>query len=268
MKEICLFRSHKTTVRLMAMVLFALAAMILGPVRAYCENQPPSLPEVSESVEADTRKALEEMEEALMDQIQREDMQAAEVVAGNRNATAVSDTVPTSAPASDPDPIDSIESEKIASPKNVPAPQIPSPREPAEQSKKIPASVPAPAAVPQQEQMTKTPVYIRDSGVDQAGLRLGFFARETFSASSLFSLSNRNERKIVIRIDSKPEFPTRPALSSVFAATWILVEDEATVPYYLDTLIGVVSPDSARMEADRIVSRTARILEQYAYLFE
>ena len=261
MREDYPLRSKTTSLIAVSMFLFFM--VFTTTVRG--EDQPRPLPEISQGVEEDTRKALEQMEEALMDQIQREDMQAAALAETEPDATVDAEPEVTPAAVSEPSAPPQPKEPSTENAAAVPASPIP---ESTGSGRKIPAPIPAPEAVPEQKQQSKMPVYIRDSGVDQAGLRLGFFARETFSASSQFALSNRNERKIVIRIDSKPEFPTRPALSSVYAATWILVEDEATVPYYLDTLIGVVSPDSARMEADRIVSRTARILEQFAYLFE
>jgi hypothetical protein len=239
-------------------VFLVLGLVVAAPFSAAATGQMNATsPGVSETVDADTRKALEEMEEALMDQIQREDMQAAQI-AGEENA---------SLPKAPPPSVVSGNREEESSTEPGKTPVMKTERD--SRSRKVPGpAAPRPNVTPSQEETAATPIYIRDAGVDQAGIRLGFFTRETISASSQFTLSNRNERKIVIRIDSRPEFPSRPGLSSIYAATWILVEDENTVPYYLATRVGQVSPDSARSEAERIVSRTARILETFAYLFE
>ncbi len=238
-------------------VILVLALFGAGVFPASAEDVPVNATTgMSETVDADTRKALEEMEEALMDQIQREDMQAARIPGEDSSPPSEPPSASPSQEASgdvDPAEVPTRKSDPGSLPGKQAAPAAPRPEQLASES---------------EEETSATPIYIRDSGVDQAGIRLGFFARETFSASSQFTLSNRNERKIVIRIDSRPEFPARPGLSSVYAATWILVEDENTVPYYLATRVGVVSPDSARTEADRIVSHTARLLETFSYLFE
>lgn len=118
-------------------------------------------------------------------------------------------------------------------------------------------------------QRTKAiPVQIKHDSTDQAGRRLIFHIRERFSESGLFRLSDKEEQKIVIHIESRMEFPDRPGISSIYAATWTFSYGEEVLSNYLESSTGIAGMESLGATAEEFVARTYEISSRYSYLFE
>ncbi|MCF8029931.1 MAG: hypothetical protein K9K39_03465 [Desulfohalobiaceae bacterium] len=118
-------------------------------------------------------------------------------------------------------------------------------------------------------QRTKAvPVQIKHDSTDQAGRRLIFHIRERFSESGLFRLSDKEEQKIVIHMESRREFPDRPGISSIYAATWTFSYGEDVLSNYLESRTGIAGMESLGATAEEFVARTYEIYSRYSYLFE
>jgi len=113
-----------------------------------------------------------------------------------------------------------------------------------------------------------TPVAVVHDQVDQLGTRLAFQLKETFNASSLFSLTASDEPKIKLIISTKPEFPSRPQLGSVYSVVWIFSAGENVLTHYLASEAGTVDAATVAAAAEALAGRTTAVAEQYAYLFE
>lgn len=112
------------------------------------------------------------------------------------------------------------------------------------------------------------PVAVVHDNVDQMGTRLAFKIKETFNASTLFSLSAKDEKKIKLVLTTSPEFPGRPQVGSVYAAVWVFSGGEAVLTHFLASEAGTVDAATADATAEALAGRTTAIAEQYAYLFE
>ena len=112
------------------------------------------------------------------------------------------------------------------------------------------------------------PVQIKHDSTDQAGRRLIFHIRERFSESGLFRLSDKEEQKIVIHMETRMEFPDRPGISSIYAVTWTFSYGEDVLSNYLESRTGIAGMESLGATAEEFVARTYEIYSRYSYLFE
>ncbi len=126
------------------------------------------------------------------------------------------------------------------------------------------ADTPAPA----QEQGFVTPVAVVNDSTDQLGVRLAFKLKEALARSPLFAVSVKDEKKLKIVLSTKPEFPGRPQVGSVYAAVWIYSAGEAVLTHYLASETGTVDAATVDTAAEALAARTAAAAEKYAYLFE
>ena len=113
-----------------------------------------------------------------------------------------------------------------------------------------------------------TPVNVVHVGDDPVGLRLAFMLKERLGRSPLFTLSSKEEKKIELRLYTRPEFPGRSHLASVYAVSWVFSEGPSTLAYALGQDVGLVDADKAAEEAEALAARTDKIASQYGYLFE
>lgn len=113
-----------------------------------------------------------------------------------------------------------------------------------------------------------TPVAVVSDSTDQLGVRLGFKLKETLAASPLFNVTVRDEKKLKIVLMTKPEFPGRPQVGSVYSAVWIYSAGEDVLTHYLASEAGTVDAATVDAAAEALAARTAAAAEKYAYLFE
>lgn len=131
----------------------------------------------------------------------------------------------------------------------------------------LPAGQPVPDT-PVEVKAGSTPVGVIHDQVDQLGTRLAFQLKETFNASSLFSLTSADEPKIKLIVSTQPEFPSRPQLGSVYSVVWIFSASENVLTHYLASEAGTVDAATVAAAAEALAGRTTAVAEQYAYLFE
>ena len=112
------------------------------------------------------------------------------------------------------------------------------------------------------------PVQIRHENTDRVGRRLVFHIRERFSRSSLFRLSDKEEKKIILYVKSQKEFPGRPGVSSIYAATWAFSYGGDVLSNYLQSETGIAGTESLGDAAEEFVARTYEVYSRYSYLFE
>jgi hypothetical protein len=113
-----------------------------------------------------------------------------------------------------------------------------------------------------------TPVSVVHRGTDDAGVRLAFQLKETVNRSSLFRLSDPDERSVQVLLITREEFPGRPGAASVYAVTWLYSESEGTLKYHLDADAGVVDGSNVAKAAETLAGRTDEVSTRYSYLFE
>ncbi|BBD06834.1 hypothetical protein [Desulfovibrio ferrophilus] len=113
-----------------------------------------------------------------------------------------------------------------------------------------------------------TPVAVIHDNVDQLGARLAYQLKETFNASSLFTLTSKDEAKIKLIVATKPEFPSRPQVGSVYSVVWIFSASENVLTHYLASEAGTVDAATVAAAAEALAGRTTAVADQYAYLFE
>jgi hypothetical protein len=114
----------------------------------------------------------------------------------------------------------------------------------------------------------RTPVFVVHTGDDALGGRLAFRLKENFNTASLFELTGDDVRKIKILVNTRTEFPGRPALGSIYSVTWIYQASENMLTHYLSSEIGVIPPDGLEELAEEIAARTEKVSTRYSYLFE
>lgn len=114
---------------------------------------------------------------------------------------------------------------------------------------------------------TKAAVTIQYGDNDPLGERLAYRLKELLGRSSLMRLSGTDEKKIVIVLTTRDEFPGRPNLSAIYAATWLFAAKEGSLKYFLTTETGIVDATTLDQTAETILGRTDTLAKTYGYLF-
>ncbi len=122
---------------------------------------------------------------------------------------------------------------------------------------------PAPAAADR-----VTPVAVVHEDLDVTGAALVLRLKEVLNESSLFRLTDKDEKKLKIIVESKEEFPGRPGIASAYSVVWIYSASENVLTHYLDSEVGFVAPDGAAVAARALATATDDVASRYAYLFE
>jgi len=128
-----------------------------------------------------------------------------------------------------------------------------------------------PADAPQKKNPEATAkraaITIQHSDSDPLGERLAYRLRELLGQSSLMRLSNTDEKKIVIVLSTRDEFPGRPNLSALYAVTWLFSAKEGSLKYFLTMETGIVDATTLDQTAETILGRTDKLATTYGYLF-
>lgn len=113
----------------------------------------------------------------------------------------------------------------------------------------------------------KTPVSIDHDDADPVGARLAYRVKELLGRSSLMVPTNRDEKKIVIVLKTKEEFPGRPNLCSIYAVSWLFSSREGSLKYFLASEAGIVDASNVDQAAEALLGRTDKLASTYGYLF-
>ena len=132
-----------------------------------------------------------------------------------------------------------------------------------------PQAAPAPSDVaPKEEQAgKKIPVAIEHDDNDPLGARLAYRLKEMLGRSSLMQLSNKDEKKIVLVLKTKEEFPGRPNISSIYSISWLFSSKEGSLKYFLTAEAGIVDAPGMDQTAETLLGKTDKLATTYGYLF-
>ncbi|OLN26327.1 hypothetical protein DVDV_2727 [Desulfovibrio sp. DV] len=133
---------------------------------------------------------------------------------------------------------------------------------------KAPPAVAEPAPKKAEEATgKKTPVSIDHDDSDPVGVRLAYRVKELLGRSSLMVPTNRDEKKIVLVIKTKEEFPGRPNLCSIYSVSWLFSSREGSLKYFLASEAGIVDASNVDQAAEALLGRTDKLASTYGYLF-
>ncbi|UJX41503.1 hypothetical protein K9F62_02045 [Desulfovibrio sp. JY] len=113
----------------------------------------------------------------------------------------------------------------------------------------------------------KIPVAIEHDDSDPLGARLAYRIKEMLGRSSLMQPSSKDEKKIVIAIKTKEEFPGRPNVASIYSISWLFSSKEGSLKYFLTSEAGIVDAPGMDQTAEEILGKTDKLATTYGYLF-
>jgi hypothetical protein len=113
----------------------------------------------------------------------------------------------------------------------------------------------------------KTPVAIEHDDSDPVGARLAYRLKELLGRSSLMAPTNKDEKKLVLVLKTKEEFPGRPNLCSIYAVSWLFSSREGALKYFLASEAGIVDASGVEQAAEALLGRTDKLATTYGYLF-
>lgn len=113
----------------------------------------------------------------------------------------------------------------------------------------------------------KTPVAIEHDDNDTVGARLAYRLKELLGRSSLMQPTNKDEKKIVLVLKTKEEFPGRSGLSSIYSISWLFSSKEGALKYFLTSEAGIVDSADIDQTAEMLLGKTDKLANTYAYLF-
>ncbi len=138
------------------------------------------------------------------------------------------------------------------------------------QDKAAPQAAPAPADTPQKKTdapARKTPVAIEHEDTDPVGARLAYHIKELLGRSSLMQPTAKDEKKLVLVLKTKEEFPGRPNAGSIYSVSWLFSSKEGALKYFLTSEAGVVDASGIDQAAEAILGKTDKLASTYGYLF-
>jgi hypothetical protein len=113
-----------------------------------------------------------------------------------------------------------------------------------------------------------TAVAVIHEGNDSIGARLATRLKETFNASNLFRLEEKNVPKMRLLLNTAAEFPSRPGVGSVYSVIWIFSQSDDHLSYLLAEDLGVLTMDGVDALTYSLLERTDGIGVKYGYLFK
>lgn len=108
-------------------------------------------------------------------------------------------------------------------------------------------------------------------GTDSLGARLSTRLKERFNQSSLFRLTQEEEKdtpELRLLLNTAPEFPGRPGLGSIYGVCWVFSQGKGYLGYLLAREVGTVSADDMDALVDKLVERTDGIAAKYSNLWK
>ncbi len=111
------------------------------------------------------------------------------------------------------------------------------------------------------------PVEILYSHTDALGKALALRLEEKIVSSNLFRPARKTEKRIVVEINSMPEFQEGSSVRSICSVVWTFFYQPETLTSYLDQSLHFLSRSSLDLIADDILAKTLSIAREYGYLF-
>lgn len=145
---------------------------------------------------------------------------------------------------------------------------------PAQADKPAPAAKPEGQAIPDTPKKDvgvdgrRTPVAIEHGDTDVVGTRMVYHLKELLGRSSLMSLTTKDEKKLVLVIQTQAEFTGRPAVSSIYSVAWLYSAKDGTLRYYLSSDIGIVDAATLEQTVEAVLTKTDKMAATYGYLFQ
>jgi hypothetical protein len=134
-----------------------------------------------------------------------------------------------------------------------------------------PQAAPAATEAPQKKTETapakKAAITVEHDDADPLGARLAYHLKELLGRSALMQLTNKDEKKIVIVLKTKEEFPGRPNLCSIYSISWLFSSREGALKYYLTSEAGIVDAAGIDQTAEMLLGKTDKLANTYGYLF-
>lgn len=132
-----------------------------------------------------------------------------------------------------------------------------------------PAAKPAPASQPGPQASAKSsPVVVEHTGADPVGTALANACREAFARSALFRMSKTDERKFVVAVQTREEFPDRPRMASLVTVLWLFSAQDGTLRFFLQSDTSSVDAAGVEDTVNRILAKTDSVATTYKSLFE
>ena len=69
-------------------------------------------------------------------------------------------------------------------------------------------------------------------------------------------------------VDTKPEFPSRPSVGSVYSVCWVYSQGEGYLNFLLSKEVGTVTMDEIDALVNRLVERTDGLAVKYSNLWK
>lgn len=139
------------------------------------------------------------------------------------------------------------------------------------------AKIPAPQAAPAPAEAAakkapeptgkKLAVAVEHDDTDPLGARLAYHIKELLGRSSLMTLTNKDEKKLVIVLRTKEEFPGRPNLCSIYSVSWLFSARDGSLKYFLTSEAGIVDASGVDQAAEAILGKSDKLAATYGYLF-
>lgn len=131
------------------------------------------------------------------------------------------------------------------------------------------ATPPAPnAAKAQAATNTPTPVVVEHDDADPLGARLAYHLKELLGRSSRMRPTDKDEKKLVLVLKTKEEFPGRPNLCSIYSISWLFASRDGALKYFLTSEAGIVDASGIDQTAETILAKTDKLTSTYSYLFQ
>ncbi|MHC1712130.1 MAG: hypothetical protein AB9872_08275 [Solidesulfovibrio sp.] len=134
-----------------------------------------------------------------------------------------------------------------------------------------PQAAPTATEAPQKKTETapakKAAITVEHDDADPLGARLAYRLKELLGRSALMQLTNKDEKKIVIVLKTKEEFPGRPNLCSIYSVSWLFSSREGALKYYLTSEAGIVDAAGVDQTAEMLLGKTDKLANTYGYLF-
>ena len=121
-----------------------------------------------------------------------------------------------------------------------------------------------PAAVPDRN----VSISVLHNGEDSLGAKLASELKNALNLSSLFKLTEEDEPKLRLLLKTAPEFPSRPAVGSVYSLVWVFSRNADSLEHFLAHETGVLNLEDIPGLVARILERADGLSVKYAYLFK
>lgn len=113
-----------------------------------------------------------------------------------------------------------------------------------------------------------TPIVVEHEGSDTLGAKLVALLKENFNTGTLLALNDADVAKLQMLVSTTPEFPSRPAVGSVYSVIWVYSERSNVLSNYLAHESGILTPEDLDGRTARLASRTAGLAAKHSYIFK